>query len=81
MRFRDDPAPAVVVTVPAMKRDTEGDLVGQRQWQTIHERHAMGQTISAIARELELDRKTVRTRRSGRGNRYAHAADDLSERN
>ena len=54
-------APAEAVTVPASKQGAEGDLVGQRQWQTIHERHAMGQTISAIARELELDRKTVRT--------------------
>ncbi len=35
-------------------------MIGQQQWQAIHERRAAGQSISAIARELDLDRKTVR---------------------
>jgi transposase len=35
-------------------------LIGQQQWQAIHERRAAGQSISGIARDLDLDRKTVR---------------------
>ncbi len=49
------------VTVSVTKQDTEDSLIGQQQWQVIHERHALGQTISAIARDLDLDRKTVRS--------------------
>jgi hypothetical protein len=47
-------------TVPGSNPDTEGILIGQQQWQAIHERRAAGQSISAIARDMELDRKTVR---------------------
>jgi transposase len=36
-------------------------LVGQQQWQAIHERRGAGHSVSAIARELDLDRKTVRS--------------------
>ena len=49
------------VTVTGTHPETEDGLIGQRQWQDIHERHASGQTISAIGRDLDLDRKTVRT--------------------
>jgi len=49
------------VTVSGTHPETEDGLIGQRQWQDIHERHASGQTISAIGRDLDLDRKTVRT--------------------
>ncbi|KWT72432.1 transposase [Variovorax sp. WDL1] len=41
--------------------DTEALVLGQQQWEAVHERRARGQSISAISRELELDRKTVRT--------------------
>ena len=47
-------------TVPGSNPDAEGSLIGQQQWQAIHQRRAAGQNISAIARELDLDRKTVR---------------------
>jgi transposase len=49
------------VTVSGTHRDTEDGLIGQQQWQDIHARHALCETISAIARDLDLDRKTVRT--------------------
>jgi transposase len=35
-------------------------VLGQQQWEAVHDRRARGQSISAIARDLELDRKTVR---------------------
>jgi transposase len=47
-------------TVSGSNPDTEGIVIGQQQWQAIHERRAAGQSISAIAREMDLDRKTVR---------------------
>jgi transposase len=46
--------------VPASNTGAEGSLVGQQQWQAIHERRGAGHSVSAIARELDLDRKTVR---------------------
>lgn len=36
-------------------------MLGQQQWEAVHERRSRGQSISAIARDLELDRKTVRS--------------------
>jgi len=48
-------------TVPVSKEDAEAAVLGQQQWQAVHERRARGQNISAISRELELDRKTVRS--------------------
>ncbi len=47
-------------TVTGSTPDTEDTLIGQQQWEAIRERHAGGQSISRIGRELELDRKTVR---------------------
>jgi transposase len=47
--------------VPASNTGAEGSLVGQQQWQAIHERRGAGHSVSAIARELDLDRKTVRS--------------------
>lgn len=52
---------SVLATVSGSKPDAEDNLIGQQQWQAIHERHVAGQGISRIARELELDRKTVRS--------------------
>lgn len=48
-------------TVPVSREDTEALVLGQKQWESVHERRARGQSISAIARELDLDRKTVRS--------------------
>ena len=48
-------------TVPVFVEDTEAPVLGQQQWDAVHERHARGQSVSAIARELDLDRKTVRS--------------------
>jgi transposase len=42
------------------QEDTEAPVLGQQQWEAVHERRSRGQSISAIARDLELDRKTVR---------------------
>ena len=49
------------VTVSGSNPDTEDSLIGEQQWQAIHERRAAGQRVSAIAREFDLDRKTVRS--------------------
>jgi len=48
-------------TVPVSWEDTEAPVLGQQQWEAVQQRRARGQSISAIARELELDRKTVRS--------------------
>ena len=52
---------SVLATVPGSNPDAEDSVIGQQQWQAIHERRVAGQGISQIARELELDRKTVRS--------------------
>src|SRR5690606_38666211 len=52
---------APAATVPVFQEDTEAPVLGQQQWQAVHERRARGDSVSAIARELELDRKTVRS--------------------
>lgn len=48
-------------TVPVFVQDTESPMLGQQQWEAVHLRRASGLSISAISRELELDRKTIRT--------------------
>jgi transposase len=48
------------VTVPVFQENTEAPVLGQQQWEAIHERRSRGLSISGIARELDLDRKTVR---------------------
>ena len=35
-------------------------MLGEERWQEVHRRAAAGALIRAIARELDLDRKTVR---------------------
>jgi len=39
----------------------ESGVIGQQLWAAIHERSRAGQTVSAIARDMDLDRKTVRS--------------------
>lgn len=48
-------------TVPMSQEDVEAPVLGQQQWEAVHLRHARGENVSAIARELDLDRKTVRS--------------------
>jgi transposase len=51
----------VTATVPGLYPDAEENLIGEQQWQAIHARRTAGQSVSGIARELDLDRKTVRS--------------------
>ena len=48
------------VTVAVYGRNPEVAVVGQEQWEVIRERHGAGVSVSSIARDLGLDRKTVR---------------------
>lgn len=50
-------------TVVGSNPSTEANVVGQQQWEAIRALSAAGHTVSAIARELGLDRKTVRRAR------------------
>src|SRR3954470_9991049 len=52
---------SAAATVPVSREDAEAPVLGQQQWEAVNERRARGQSISAIARELELERKTVRS--------------------
>ena len=52
---------SAAATVPVSREDAEAPVLGQKQWEAVHERRARGQSISAIARELDVDRKTVRS--------------------
>ena len=47
-------------TVSGLQADTEEGVIGKEQWQAMHQRRAAGVSVSAIAREFDLDRKTVR---------------------
>lgn len=68
-RQRDDEEPGPLEagpgnlssTVSGTNADTEAAVLGQDGWTEIHRRHGQGQTVSAIARALGLDRKTVRS--------------------
>ena len=48
-------------TVSGANPDAEDSVIGRQQWEAIHERRAAGASVSAIAREFDLDRKTVRS--------------------
>lgn len=52
---------AGAATVSGHTPDAEGEVIGQTQWQAIREAKASGLTISEIARQMDLDRKTVRS--------------------
>jgi len=47
-------------TVSEINADRESVVLGEEQWNAVRERRAAGETLSAIARELGIDRKTVR---------------------
>src|SRR5262245_44031645 len=51
---------SAAATVPVYEEDMEAPVLGQQQWEAVHARRAAGASISAVARDLELDRKTVR---------------------
>lgn len=53
--------PPAAGTVSDSNRFTEIGVVGQQQWEEIRQRNEVGQSVSSIARELGLDRKTVRS--------------------
>lgn len=57
-RAHDDGEGATVAGPVAV---TEDSVLGEQQWAAIHERRRGGQGVSAIAREMDLDRKTVRS--------------------
>jgi transposase len=48
-------------TVPLFGVGMEALVLGQQQWEAVHDRRRRGHSISAIAGELGLDRKTVRS--------------------
>lgn len=50
----------LAATVPGGNTGAEASVIAEQQWRAIHERQAAGMTVSGIARDLELDRKTVR---------------------
>ena len=56
-----EPNKGCAATVPVFKEDTEAPVLGQQQWEAVHERRARGQSISAMSREPDLDRETVRS--------------------
>lgn len=53
-------AAVMPATVSGCNPEAEVGVIAEQQWRTIQERHAAGMSVSGIARELDLDRKTVR---------------------
>jgi transposase len=47
-------------TVTGNNPAAEASVIAEQQWRAIQERRAAGTSVSGIARELDLDRKTVR---------------------
>lgn len=60
MQKQEQDVVAQAATVPVQERSMEVAVVGQEQWEAIRGRGAAGQSVSSIAREMGLDRKTVR---------------------
>ena len=51
----------MVTTIdPECQMHGEVEMVGRERWEEIHRRASAGASIRAIARKLDLDRKTVR---------------------
>jgi len=48
-------------TVSGLQPDAEESVIGREQWHALRERRKAGVSVSAIAREFDLDRKTVRS--------------------
>ncbi len=47
-------------TLAANRQAREVIVVGKERWEEIHRMHRASMSVSAIARQLQLDRKTVR---------------------
>lgn len=56
---RTEPTAMAAATVTGDNPAAENDVIAEQQWRAIRERGAAGMSVSGIARELELDRKTV----------------------
>lgn len=57
---RFGPTAMAPATVTGGNPEAESSVIAEQQWCAIHERGAAGMNVSGIARELDLDRKTVR---------------------
>jgi transposase len=57
---RSGPTAMAPATVTGSNPEAESSVIAEQQWRAIHERGAAGMNVSGIARELDLDRKTVR---------------------
>ena len=51
---------AVPTTVGGSEPERESGVIGEQQWRAMRERRSAGASVSQIAREWDLDRKTVR---------------------
>lgn len=52
--------PRTPATVTGNNPGAEASVIAEQQWRAIHERRTAGMSVSKIAEEFELDRKTVR---------------------
>jgi transposase len=57
---RSAPTAMTPATVTGSNPEAEATVIAEQQWRAIQERRAAGMSVSGIARELDLDRKTVR---------------------
>lgn len=57
---RSGPMASTPATVTGVNPVAETNVIAQQQWRAIHERRTAGISVSKIAEEFELDRKTVR---------------------
>jgi transposase len=57
---RSGPTTMTAATVTGSNPEAESSVIAEQQWRAVHERGAAGMNVSGIARELDLDRKTVR---------------------
>jgi len=53
--------PSFGANVSGLPANAEAGVIGKEQWEAIHRQRANGKGISVIAREFDLDRKTVRS--------------------
>ena len=61
LQGRPGPALGSGATVAGDTPVAEANVLAEQQWRAIHERRAAGLKLSRIAREMDLDRKTVRS--------------------
>ena len=57
---RIGPIATTPVTVAGDHPAAETSVIAEQQWRAIRDRGAAGMSVTRIARELDLDRKTVR---------------------